>query len=203
MAVPDYLSKPTHCHPNHHLKLIVPAVPQKNTSDLPALNLKFDGLPPPLETPFPHRWVSNWVWACLIFQCFHTYGLRVGGVWHYSSFKCRILDCVTGSNFIMPHGKTAGDKSRGRPPVIHHFSETKQDWDDLSSPQSWKDWRSSEFEDGVFLKRRCKCASSIASRYSQLGVLWRNLTTVKSTFKHTEPQAIIRGSTLLKVSYLL
>lgn len=203
MAVPDYLSKPTHCHPNHHLKLIVPAVPQKNTSDLPALNLKSDGLPPPLEMPFSHRRVSNWVLACLIFQCFHTYGLRVGGVWHYSSFKYRILDCVTGSNFIMPHGKTAGDKSRGRPPVIHHFSETKQDWDDWVLHKVGKTEAVQNLKMGCFLKQRYKCASSIASRYSQLGVLWRNLTTVKSTFKHTEPQAIIRGSTQLKVSYLL
>lgn len=103
---------------------------KKKISDLPTLYLESDGLLPPLEMPFCHRWVSNWVWVCLIFRCFDTYGLHVGGVWHYSSFKYRILDCVTGSDFIMPHGKTAGDKSRERAPIIHHFSETKQGWDD-------------------------------------------------------------------------
>ena len=150
--------------------------------------------PPPLETPFSHRWVSNWVWACLIFHCFDTYGLCVGGVWHYSSFKYRILDCVTRSNFIMPHGKTAGHKSRDRPPVIYHFSETNKSemsnfFTKLERLKNWKmGWLF------FLLKRRDKCIGSIASRYSQLGVLWRNLTTVKSTFKHTEPRAIIRGT---------
>lgn len=35
------------------------ATEKKNNSDQPTLNLKSDGLPPPLETPFSHRWVSN------------------------------------------------------------------------------------------------------------------------------------------------
>lgn len=176
---------------------------KKSTSDLPAIYLESDGLLPPLEMPFCHRWVSNWVWVCLIFQCFDTYGLHVGGVWHYSSFKYRILDCVTGSNFIMAHGKTAGDKSRDRAPIIHHFSESQTRLRRLSSPQSWKDWSSSEIEGGMFWKRRYECASSIASRYCQFRVLWRNLTTAKSTFRHREPQAIIRGSTPLRVQYQL
>lgn len=194
MAVPDYLSKLAHCCPNHHLKLIVPAVPRKNSSDQPALNLKSDDLPPPLETPFSHRWVSNWVWACLIFHCFDTYGLRVGGVWYYSSFKYRILDCVTRSNFIMPLGETAGHKSKDRPPVIYHISETKQEWDDRVLHKVGKTEAVQNWKMGCFFRQRDKCIGSIASRYSQLGVLWRNLTTVKSTFKHTEPRAIIRAT---------
>lgn len=133
--------------------------------------------PLPLETPFSHRWVSNWVWACLIFPCFDIYGLCVDGVWHYSSFKYRILDCVTRPNFIMTHGKTAGHKSWDKPPVIYHVSETKQEWDDWVLRKVGKIEALSNWEMGYFFKRRDKCIGSIASRYSQLGVLWRNLTT--------------------------
>lgn len=122
MAVPDYLSKPTHCHPPKKSPSQIDrsgsATEKKNALDLPPLRLESDGLPPPLETPFSHRWAPNWVWPCLIFCRFDTYGLRVGGVcacvWHYSSFKYRILDCLTGSNFIMPLSQTGGDKSQRR-----------------------------------------------------------------------------------------
>lgn len=148
--------------------------------------------------PFSHRWVLNWVWTCLIFQCFDTYGPHAGAR-HYSSFKYRILDCFTDSNFTKPHSKTAGDKSRDRPQVIYHFSKTKQDWDNQVLLKVGK--KEAAFEGGMFYKQRYQCISSIAARYSSLGALWRNLTTVKSAFKHTEPQAIIRSSILLKVSY--
>lgn len=155
--------------------------------------------------PFSHRWVSNWVWACLIFHCFDTYGLRVGGVWHYSSFKYRILDCVSRSNFILPHGETAHHKSRNRPLVIYHISETKKKKKSGTTEFSTQLERLKRFtivRCDVFFKQRDKCTGAIASRYSQLGVLWRNLTTVKSTFKHTVPRAIIRATPLLKVSHL-
>lgn len=46
----------------------------------PAPRLESDAIPPPLGTPFSHRWLPNWVWPCLIFHCFDTYGLHVGGV---------------------------------------------------------------------------------------------------------------------------
>lgn len=41
-----------------------------------------------------------------------------GGVWHYSSFKYRILDCLTDSDFPVPHSKTASNQSKGRLLVI-------------------------------------------------------------------------------------
>lgn len=177
MAVPDYLSKPAHCHPNHHLNLIASAVPQKNSSDQPTLTLRSDGFPPPLEMPFSHWWVSNWVSAFLIFHCFDTYGLCGGGVWHYSSFKYRILDCVTRPNFIMPYSERAGHKSWDRTPVIYHITETKQEWDDQVLNKVGKTEVFQYWKMGCFVKQRDKGIGSIASRYSQLGVLWCNLTT--------------------------
>lgn len=44
-------------------------------------------------------------------------------VWHYSSFKYRILDCLTGSNFIMPQSQTGGDKSQRR--ASHNLSRLR------------------------------------------------------------------------------
>lgn len=38
------------------------------------------------------------------------------GVWHYSSFKYRILD--SDSDFLVPHSKTASNQSKGRLLVI-------------------------------------------------------------------------------------
>ena len=68
--------------------------------------LASDGFPPPLELPFSHQWVSNWVSQFLIFSCFDTYGLCGGEAcgWHYSSVKFRILDCVSHPNFIITCG---------------------------------------------------------------------------------------------------
>lgn len=104
--------------PNHHLKLMAPAVPQKNSSDQAALHLNSDGPLPPLGMPFSQGRILNWVRAYLILQCLDTYGLCVGGVWHYSSFKNRIFNCVTRPDFIMPHSETVSHKSTDRQQFI-------------------------------------------------------------------------------------
>lgn len=49
-----------------------------------------------------------------------------GGVWHYSSFKYRILDCPTDSDFLVPHSKTASNQSKGRPLVISLLPDKKR-----------------------------------------------------------------------------
>lgn len=164
---------PARCHPHHHLQLIAPAVAQ---TDQPALALRSDSFPPPLETLFSYCWDSNWVLAFLIFFCFDTYGLCGGGVWHYSSFKYRILDCVTRPNFIKPYGRRAGHKSQGRPPVISsHLKETKQEWDDqvlckVGNAEAQRRWMRCS------VKLRDKSSGPIAFGYSQLEALWWNLT---------------------------
>lgn len=131
----------------------------ENTSDLPTLNLTSDGLPPLLEMPFSHRWDLNWVWTCLIFQCFDTYGPHAGAR-HYSSFKYRILDCFTDSNFTMPHSKAAGDKSRDRPQVIYHFSKTKQDWDDFKFSSKWER-RRQHLKVGCFISKGIRASARL------------------------------------------
>lgn len=131
-------------------------------------------------------------------------------VWHYSSFKYRILDCLTGSNFIMPQSQTGGDKSQRR--ASGNLSRLRDKTGLRRLSFSAKLGRTKEvlnmkagvfgFSFFVFLKWRYEHSGAIASRYFQLGVLWRNLATVKSTLKRTEPRAIITTSTLLKVSYI-
>lgn len=49
-----------------------------------------------------------------------------GGVWHYSSFKYRILDFPTDSDFLVPHSKTASNQSKGRPLVISLLPDKKR-----------------------------------------------------------------------------
>ncbi len=49
----------------------------------------------PLMTHFPSD--PNWVWEFNIQRLWYP---PLVVVWHYSSFKCRILDCVTHLHFI-------------------------------------------------------------------------------------------------------
>lgn len=49
-----------------------------------------------------------------------------GGVWHYSSFRYRILDCPTDSDFLVPHSKTASNQSKGRLLVISLLPDKKR-----------------------------------------------------------------------------
>lgn len=118
MAVPDYLSKLTHSHPNLHLKPIAPAVRQKNTSDLPAPKHNPAGLAPPIRNAiFPPAGLKLSLGVANITVLGYLW-VVCGDVWHYSSFKYRILDCPTDSVFLVPHSKTARNLSKGRGLVI-------------------------------------------------------------------------------------
>lgn len=174
MAVPDYLSKLTRSHPNLLLKLIAPAVRQKNTPDLPAPNHYSAGLTPPLGMPFSHQRVSNWVWGWLIFLCLDTYRRVCCGVWHYSSFKCRILDCHTDSYFLVPQSKTASNQSKGRLLVMSLLPDKTR----------FKSHKVRSIETVQNLQITCIFFLLLTWSYSQFWLLSQN--SVKSTFKHTE-----------------
>lgn len=171
MAVPDYLSKLTHGHPNLHLSATEKHLgcacsqPQLCRSHSSIRNAIF----PPAGLKLSLRVANIPVLGYLWVVC--------GSVWHYSSFKCRILDCPTDSDFQVPHSKTASNKSKRQ--TAGNFTSPRQN---KTLNTNLEILNNSELADDVgffFL------AATSASRYPQFQVLSHNSTTVKSTFKHT------------------
>lgn len=109
MSVPDYLSKLTHGHPNLQLSACCAtekrlrcacSQPQHCRSHSSIRNAIFPPAGLKLSLGVANIPVLGYLWVVC------------GSVWHYSSFKYRILDCPADSDFQVPHSKTASNKSK-------------------------------------------------------------------------------------------